>query len=116
MSARSDSPSHGLEPSKPAIYHAIYSGVAVYEGLVKDVFVMKRAKDSYMNATQILKVAGLNKAQRTKIIERELLQERHERVQVGRYMGPFPLTISFHVNRAALDDTRALGKSYWLII
>ncbi len=83
QSARAPSPRPGFDAAQPSIYHAVYSGVAVYEVLIKDTFVMKRAKDSYMNATQILKVAGLNKAQRTKIIERDVLQDRHERVQVS---------------------------------
>jgi len=51
---------------------------------------MRRTADSYMNATQILKVAGLNKARRTRVLEREILQDpRHEKVQggYGKYQG-----------------------------
>jgi hypothetical protein len=35
---------------------------------------MKRKSDNYMNATQLLKVAGFSKPKRTKILEREILQ------------------------------------------
>jgi hypothetical protein len=36
-----------------------------------------------MNATQILKVAGIEKGKRTKILEREILPGEHEKVQGG---------------------------------
>jgi regulatory protein SWI6 len=52
------------------IYSAVYSGVAVFEMMIKDVAVMRRRKDSYMNATQILKVGGIDKGKRTKILEK----------------------------------------------
>ena len=65
------------------IYSATYSGVQVYETVVQDVVVMRRRNDSYMNATQILKVAGIEKGKRTKILEREVLTGEHEKVQGG---------------------------------
>ncbi|CAG8692581.1 17559_t:CDS:1, partial [Racocetra fulgida] len=68
-------------PSIGPIYSAVYSGVPVYEFLVRDVAVMRRRPDSYLNATQILKVAGLEKGKRTKIIEKEVLTGDHEKVQ-----------------------------------
>jgi hypothetical protein len=42
-----------------------------------------------MNATQILKVAGLDKSKRTRILEREIIQGEHEKIQggYGRYQG-----------------------------
>jgi len=42
-----------------------------------------------MNATQILKVAGIDKGKRTKILEREVLIGEHEKVQggYGKYQG-----------------------------
>ncbi|KAI8147016.1 hypothetical protein BJV82DRAFT_508895 [Fennellomyces sp. T-0311] len=65
------------------IYSATYSGVQVFETVVQDVVVMRRRVDSYMNATQILKVAGIEKGKRTKILEREVLTGEHEKVQGG---------------------------------
>ncbi|KAI8898112.1 hypothetical protein BC833DRAFT_620625 [Globomyces pollinis-pini] len=71
------------------VYSAIYSGVPVYEVLCKDISVMRRMGDSYMNATQILKLAGFSKPQRTKILETEVLQGLHEKIQggYGKYQG-----------------------------
>ncbi|KAH7926027.1 apses-domain-containing protein [Leucogyrophana mollusca] len=50
---------------------------------------MRRRGDSYVNATQILKVAGIEKGRRTKILEKEILPGKHEIVQggYGKYQG-----------------------------
>lgn len=50
---------------------------------------MRRRKDDWMNATQILKVAGFDKPQRTRILEREVQKGEHEKVQggYGKYQG-----------------------------
>lgn len=71
------------------IYSAVYSGVPVFEMIVNGVTVMRRQKDSYMNATQILKVANIDKGKRTKILEKEILVGEHEKVQggYGKYQG-----------------------------
>ncbi|KAG0234250.1 transcriptional regulator swi6 [Actinomortierella wolfii] len=71
------------------IYTAVYSGVPVYETMCRGIAVMKRRSDSYLNATQILKVAGIEKGKRTKILEREVLTGEHEKVQggYGKYQG-----------------------------
>ncbi|RCH95354.1 transcriptional regulator swi6 [Rhizopus stolonifer] len=71
------------------IYSAVYSGVPVFEMIVKGVAVMRRRTDDYMNATQILKVADIEKAKRTKILEKEVLVGEHEKVQggYGKYQG-----------------------------
>jgi hypothetical protein len=45
-------------PEASNIYAAVYSGVPVYEIMCRSVAVMRRRSDSYLNATQILKVAG----------------------------------------------------------
>ena len=68
---------------------AIYSGVDVYEMEVNNVAVMRRRKDSWLNATQILKVAGIEKGKRTKVLEKEILIGEHEKVQggYGKYQG-----------------------------
>ncbi|SAM09706.1 hypothetical protein [Absidia glauca] len=71
------------------IYKATYSGVPVYEISCNDVAVMRRKNDSYMNATQILKVADFDKPQRTRILEREVQIGEHEKIQggYGKYQG-----------------------------
>ncbi|KAE8146715.1 hypothetical protein BDV25DRAFT_46451 [Aspergillus avenaceus] len=77
------------EDMKPQIYRAVYSNVSVYEMEVNGVAVMKRRSDSWLNATQILKVAGVVKARRTKTLEKEIAAGEHEKVQggYGKYQG-----------------------------
>jgi transcription factor MBP1 len=50
---------------------------------------MRRRSDSWLNATQILKVAGFDKPQRTRVLEREIQKGEHEKVQggYGKYQG-----------------------------
>ncbi|CAJ0823389.1 135_t:CDS:2, partial [Entrophospora sp. SA101] len=100
-------------PKPNPIYSAVYSGVPVYEFLVKDVAVMRRRPDSYLNATQILKVAGLDKGKRTKIIEREVLTGEHEKVQggYGKYQGtwiPFEKGKELATKYGALEILRPI--------
>ena len=68
---------------------AVYSSVPVYEMMVRGIGVMRRRADSWLNATQILKVAGVDKGKRTKILEKDIAQGVHEKVQggYGRYQG-----------------------------
>src|SRR5271170_3539379 len=56
---------------------------------VNGVAVMRRRSDSWLNATQILKVAGVDKGKRTKVLEKEILSGKHEKVQggYGKYQG-----------------------------
>ncbi|KAI8067947.1 hypothetical protein BC940DRAFT_333169 [Gongronella butleri] len=65
------------------IYTAVYSGTPVFEMLVDDVAIMRRRTDAYMNATQILKIANLDKGRRTKVLEKEILTGVYEKVQGG---------------------------------
>ncbi|ODH48073.1 hypothetical protein GX48_05838 [Paracoccidioides brasiliensis] len=78
-----------FEEFKPQIYTAVYSNVSVYEMEVNGVAVMRRRSDSWLNATQILKVAGVMKARRTKTLEKEVAAGEHEKVQggYGKYQG-----------------------------
>lgn len=50
---------------------------------------MRRKSDGWLNATQILKVAGLDKPQRTRVLERDIQKGEHEKVQggYGKYQG-----------------------------
>ena len=68
---------------------AVYSNVSVFEMEVNGVSVMRRRHDSWLNATQILKVAGVDKGKRTKVLEKEILVGEHEKVQggYGKYQG-----------------------------
>ncbi|KAI9464262.1 hypothetical protein F5148DRAFT_1210233 [Russula earlei] len=77
------------QPHIVKIYNAVYSSVQVYECMVRGIAVMRRRADSYVNATQILKVAGVDKGRRTKILEKEILPGKHEIVQggYGKYQG-----------------------------
>ncbi len=84
-----NAPPPNLNGAHPQIYSAIYSGVDVYEMEVNGVAVMRRRADSWLNATQILKVAGIEKGKRTKVLEKEILIGEHEKVQggYGKYQG-----------------------------
>ncbi|KAF8511746.1 transcription regulator HTH, apses-type DNA-binding domain-containing protein, partial [Trichophaea hybrida] len=84
---------------------AVYSGVPVFEMTVNNVAVMRRRDDSWLNATQILKVAGVEKGKRTKVLEKEILSGKHEKVQggYGKYQGTW---IDFQRGR---DFCRAYG-------
>jgi ankyrin repeat protein len=56
---------------------------------VNGIAVMRRRNDSWLNATQILKVARIDKGKRTKILEKEIQTGEHEKVQggYGKYQG-----------------------------
>ena len=72
----------------------------VYECMVRGIAVMRRRTDSYVNATQILKVAGVDKGRRTKILEKEILPGKHEIVQggYGKYQGTWYVPSSVHAS------------------
>ncbi|KAI1103835.1 apses-domain-containing protein [Jackrogersella minutella] len=80
---------HGHDHDGPQIYSAVYSGTDVYEMEVDGIAVMRRREDSWLNATQILKVASIDKGKRTKILEKEIQTGEHEKVQggYGKYQG-----------------------------
>ncbi|KAK3937008.1 hypothetical protein QBC46DRAFT_268499 [Diplogelasinospora grovesii] len=84
-----DPPPRPLSDPVMPIYSATYSGVNVYEMEVNGVAVMRRQNDGWVNATQILKVAGVDKGRRTKILEKEIQTGEHEKVQggYGKYQG-----------------------------
>lgn len=64
---------------------------------VNNVAVMRRRNDSWLNATQILKVAGIEKGKRTKVLEKEILNGVHEKVQggYGKYQGTWYVPFFF---------------------
>jgi hypothetical protein len=63
---------------------------------------MRRQADSWINATQILKAAGIDKSQRTKILDR--VDYAHEKIQggYGKFQGTW----------VALEDARDLAHVY----
>ncbi|OWZ66950.1 hypothetical protein AYX15_01858 [Cryptococcus neoformans] len=72
--------------------------------MIRGISVMRRASDSWVNATQILKVAGVHKSARTKILEKEVLNGIHEKIQggYGKYQGTW----------VPLDRGRDLAEQY----
>ena len=77
------------------------NGAEMYHRMCKGVAVMRRRSDSWLNATQILKVAGFDKPQRTRVLEREVQKGEHEKVQggYGKYQGMSPERSSDITNR-----------------
>ncbi|KAK3681330.1 hypothetical protein B0T22DRAFT_387985 [Podospora appendiculata] len=74
------------------IYSATYSGIPVWEfqfGVDLKEHVMRRRHDDWINATHILKAAGFDKPARTRILEREVQKDVHEKIQggYGKYQG-----------------------------
>lgn len=53
--------------------------------------VMRRRHDDWINATHILKAAGFDKPARTRILERDVQKDVHEKIQggYGKYQGSF---------------------------
>ncbi|KAK0467003.1 uncharacterized protein EV420DRAFT_1636035 [Desarmillaria tabescens] len=104
-----DSPSEipPLEQT-PHIYDAEYSSVLVDECMIKGIPCMRRRDNSWVNATQILKVAGVNKGKRTVVMDRRVLKGQHEIIQGGhgKYQGTWipldrgrELARRFHVDK-----------------
>ena len=65
------------------VYKTTYSNIDVYESIINGYPLMRRCDDNWVNATQILKIAGFLKTQRTRILEREVHQLVHKKVQGG---------------------------------
>jgi hypothetical protein len=96
-----------LSPSErlfPPSHHVALRVRQVYECMVRGIAVMRRRADSYVNATQILKVAGVDKGRRTKILEKEILPGKHEIVQggYGKYQGTWSVILFSVISLAQL--------------
>ncbi|KAJ3290358.1 hypothetical protein HK104_006835 [Borealophlyctis nickersoniae] len=91
-----------VEP--PKVRPASYSGCPVHELQCNNVPVMRRVSDHWINATHILRAAGLPKPQRTKVLERDVTSGVHEKVQ-GGYAG-------FQGTWIPLEDARLLAGQY----
>jgi hypothetical protein len=70
---------------------------------------MRRRGDDWINATHILKAAGFDKPARTRILEREVQKETHEKVQggYGKYQG----VLNVNFDGMFSDFCRHLGPS-----
>ena len=70
--------------------------------MMNESSIMRRCKDDWVNATQILKCCNFPKAKRTKILEKGVQQGLHEKVQggFGRFQGTW----------IPLEDARRLAK------
>ncbi|KAI5961775.1 SWI4 [Candida margitis] len=88
----------------PPVFRAIYSNTEVYECDMNESPIMRRCKDDWVNATQILKCCNFPKAKRTKILEKGVQQGLHEKVQggFGRFQGTW----------IPLEDARRLASTY----
>lgn len=64
----------------------------------------------WLNATQILKVAGMPKTQRTKYLEKEVITGRHEKVQGGCEFPQLP--DSHRQNRSLIDGSMITDGKY----
>lgn len=76
----------------PVIEVATYAETDVYECYVRGFesrIVMRRTHDDWVNITQVFKIAQFSKTQRTKVLEKEANDMRHEKVQggYGRFQG-----------------------------
>ena len=71
--------------SKPGavISEVRYSKFDVYQMEVDGIIVTRRITDSWLNATQILKIAGIEQGKRTKILEKEIRPYEHEEIPDG---------------------------------
>lgn len=88
---------------------AVYANIPVYEITINNVQgkqpsnqVMRRKADSWINATHILKAAGMEKSQRTKILDRT--DYPHEKVQggYGKFQGTW----------VSLDNAKDLARKF----
>ncbi|QLL31590.1 hypothetical protein HG536_0B04540 [Torulaspora globosa] len=76
----------------PVIEVATYAETDVYECYIRGYesrIVMRRTQDDWVNITQVFKIAQFSKTQRTKVLEKESNDMRHEKVQggYGRFQG-----------------------------
>jgi hypothetical protein len=72
---------------------------------------MRRRHDNWINATHILKAAGFDKPARTRILERDVQKDVHEKIQggYGKYQGPhspYCVDASLTPLRRHMDTTR----------
>jgi len=76
---------------------------------------MRRRQDNWVNATHILKAAGFDKPARTRILEREVQKDVHEKIQggYGKYQGAHhqPLFVCLQLDVHLTNTCRHLDPS-----
>lgn len=76
--------------------------------------VMRRRHDDWINATHILKAAGFDKPARTRILERDVQKDVHEKIQggYGKYQGKSCQLLRASLSNASrnLDPARIRRK------
>ena len=85
----------------PGINVAQYANVDVLEQSFGEHIVMRRLTDGSVNATQLLKLAGLDRSRRQKVLDREI-GSQFEKVQggTGKYQGTWvPLSSALELAR-----------------
>ncbi|KAF4120088.1 KilA-N domain [Geosmithia morbida] len=105
-----------VKGDSPGVYSATYSGIPVYEfqfGVDLKEHVMRRRHDDWVNATHVLKAAGFDKPARTRILERDVQKDTHEKIQggYGKYQGtwiPMPAAESLAVRHSVYDSLRPI--------
>lgn len=85
--------------------------VPVYELKIAADHVMRRRSDDWINATHILKIAGLDKPARTRCLEKDVQNGVHEKIQggYGKYQGPMQRYVAFWIN---INAEQVLGYLY----
>ncbi|CCF60796.1 hypothetical protein KAFR_0L01860 [Kazachstania africana CBS 2517] len=90
--SQSDDNKANYASARPIVEIATYAETDVYECYFRGAeshIVMRRTRDDWINITQVFKVAKFSKNHRTKVLERESSNLRHEKVQggYGRFQG-----------------------------
>ena len=75
--------------------------------------VMRRRHDNWINATHILKAAGFDKPARTRILERDVQKDVHEKIQggYGKYQGSSSLYMCYYSSNTFTQAPGYLSKA-----
>ncbi|KAJ1550588.1 hypothetical protein HK096_006098, partial [Nowakowskiella sp. JEL0078] len=90
-----------------------YQKVQVYELYASGIQVMRRPIDDYVNATHVLKVAGLDKPDRTRVLENEVKIGSCEKIQggYGKFQGtwmPYDRAVQLALKHGVFTRLRSL--------
>jgi len=109
---------HGLETQVVFFYffliimqRAIYKGEVYEQYVIRGVTVMKRPSNSYVNVTQLLVAAGLNRNQRRNLLKRRDFPTTKDVISGGSLQGtwiPADLAAQYAAAHGVADEFRAL--------
>lgn len=105
-------------PGNVKVYASAYSQIPVFEAMIRNISVMRRMADSWVNATQILKVAGISKSVRTKILEKQVQTQLHEKVQGGcklRLWANLTIDGKYQGTWIPLEQGRIIAEQYGVL-